>query len=291
MSETVDSTLLRQLQLAELEIAKRFVSFCDRHDLRYFMIGGTFLGAVRHKGFIPWDDDMDFTMYREDYERFLQLCKTEPLTFEVHNFSINEAEAHGRYHTKLEIPIAKVQRRTGSKSERVNVWIDVLPLDGMPSHAFFRTIWCYYLLWRRATYKFSVFSALVNPDLTGRPFVEKFLITMGKLLPVEKIFSYHKEVRKLDKALKKYSPSNSSYVFYSDGLCKSKVLYKKAFFGEGSLYELEGFYWRGPQDKDGYLTQLYGDYMTPPPASDRTRHCIEDISFSAEIKEPETEES
>ena len=282
MSDAKKTKSLRRLQLAELELGKRFVDFCDKYNLRYFMIGGTFLGAVRHKGFIPWDDDMDFAMYREDYERFLQLCKTEPIPFEIHNFSFNESEAHGRYHTKLEVPVAKIRRNVGNTLEITNVWIDVLPLDGMPKYAFGRIIWCYYLLWRRAAYKFSVFSSLVNTDLTGRPFIQKLLITIGKVLPVEKIFKYHIEVRKLDKALRRYSPSSSNYVFYSDGLSRQKVMYKKEIYGKGDLYEFEGFYWRGPQDKDQYLTQLYGDYMTLPPIKKRNRHGIEDITFNAE---------
>ena len=62
---------LRVLQMAELDLMKLFVRICEKHKLRYYMIGGTMLGAVRHKGFIPWDDDMDVGMPRPDYERFL----------------------------------------------------------------------------------------------------------------------------------------------------------------------------------------------------------------------------
>lgn len=64
------------LQSLELDMVKEFVRICDKHGLNYFMAGGTFLGAVRHKGFIPWDDDVDMGMYRHDYDIFLKIAET-----------------------------------------------------------------------------------------------------------------------------------------------------------------------------------------------------------------------
>ena len=70
-------TELRNIQLLQLMIAKEVKRICELHKIQYFMIGGTLLGAVRHKGFIPWDDDLDFGFVRSDYERFLEFCKTD----------------------------------------------------------------------------------------------------------------------------------------------------------------------------------------------------------------------
>lgn len=63
------------MQEKELDMVKEFLKICEKHNLKYFMAGGTFLGAVRHKGFIPWDDDVDLGMYRDDYEKFLDIAK------------------------------------------------------------------------------------------------------------------------------------------------------------------------------------------------------------------------
>lgn len=72
-----DMTLTRRIQLKELEILKVFQNICRRHGLRYFAIGGTCLGAVRHKGFIPWDDDIDVAMPYEDYLEFQRIAETD----------------------------------------------------------------------------------------------------------------------------------------------------------------------------------------------------------------------
>ena len=79
-----DNCELRRLQFIELEVMKLFSGICDKHHLRYYLVGGTMLGAVRHNGFIPWDDDMDVGMPRPDYERFLKVVKNElPEGFEL----------------------------------------------------------------------------------------------------------------------------------------------------------------------------------------------------------------
>ena len=73
MNELIDNATLKKLHSIEIEILDEFVRICNKHNLQYFLIGGTLLGAVRHKGFIPWDDDLDVAMPRNDYENFLKI--------------------------------------------------------------------------------------------------------------------------------------------------------------------------------------------------------------------------
>lgn len=82
-----DNSELRKLQLVELEILKFFSQFCEENNLRYYMIGGTMLGAIRHKEFIPWDDDIDIGMPRPDYEKFIELVYYKlPCNFKLLNY-------------------------------------------------------------------------------------------------------------------------------------------------------------------------------------------------------------
>ena len=81
---------LRELQLKELDILKQTIQIIENHDLSYFALGGTLLGAVRHKGFIPWDDDVDICMSRPDYEKFLEYAQKElPENLELGYFKTN----------------------------------------------------------------------------------------------------------------------------------------------------------------------------------------------------------
>lgn len=127
----IDSKL-RQLQLAELEILDEFVRVCQAHDLRYYLVGGTLLGAVRHQGFIPWDDDIDVAMPREDYDRFAQIASEElgPQYF----YQCPDTDPH------YFLTYAKV-RKNGTEvcEERFRnskfhkgVFIDIFPLDFCP---------------------------------------------------------------------------------------------------------------------------------------------------------------
>ena len=267
---------LKRLQLAELEMAKKFVVFCDEHRLKYFMLSGTFLGAVRHKGFIPWDNDMDFGLLREDYERFLRLSKNERIPFVVQNYFTTDLGMR-RYFTRIVNPSIRVQRNYAKIPEISNIWIDIFPLDGMPTQSTFRKLRKYYILWRRAALRFSAFSTDVNIHKANRPLAEKLLIEFGKRFPVEKVFKFDREMRKLDKVVKKYPAEKSNWIFNAMSGHKFKEMFRKEVFGEGAFYEFEGQKWRGPQDYKTYLTQLYGDYMTFPPESERNWHSIVEI--------------
>lgn len=126
-----DSIDLRELQLLQLEIAKELKRICDENDIDYFMIGGTLLGAVRHKGFIPWDDDMDFGMTVENYNKFIEIA---PHKLDK-RFFLQTEESDRNYHNIF----AKIRMNNTHMIEKVTdkqiihngIFIDVFPYDSV----------------------------------------------------------------------------------------------------------------------------------------------------------------
>lgn len=261
---------LREFQLKELELFKKFAKICKKHNITYFAMGGTLLGAVRHEGFIPWDDDMDVGVPREDYEKFIKLCEEGKIDLEVHTF--NNDPNYIRYFARAEDPSIKIKRTDRMKEEISSAWIDIFPLDGMPNNAILRWIHKNYVLYRRAIYKFSCFSESANINKKNRPFIEKVLIKIGLIFPVEKIFNTKKELKKLDKALKRFPYAKSNYLVNALGAYKFNEMFNKKYYGKGKYYKFEDTKIFGPTDYDTICTQLYGDYMTPPSKEEQNHH-------------------
>lgn len=123
--------LMHKVHRRILEIAVEIKRICEKHDIKYFLIAGTLLGAVRHKGFIPWDDDMDIGLLREDYERFVDLCKTELSDqFELIN---EELPNYGLPFIKIQLKGTTFLEKSAPKYPCGNgIYVDCFPIDRMP---------------------------------------------------------------------------------------------------------------------------------------------------------------
>lgn len=270
---------IREIQLEQIKIIKIFVKICEKENLTYYMIGGTMLGAIRHKGFIPWDDDADFGMPRSDYDKFLTVASkylTNGVILET--FSTNSQYPY--YFSRVSSSEHKIFFGTGKKGRMENIWVDIFPLDGMPNKRIIRLFHKYYLLLCRALYQFSRFEEYVDFNKSNRIWYERFLIFLGNNLPIEKWLSKKKEWCRVDKALKKYPYEQYDYLINLMGGHKLKELFSKKVFGEGFIYDFEGMKLCGPSNYDFYLKQLYGDYMTFPPEAERNWHRTELIADS-----------
>lgn len=285
------------IQQEQLKLIRIFTEICEKENLQYFMIGGTMLGAVRHKGFIPWDDDADFAMPREDYEKLLQKAPAylkEPYLLENYLFDSNYIYYFSRMATtqlKIEIP-------GRMKAQVTNVGFDIFPFDGMPDNAVLFALHQFMILAKRALFSYSVFDDKVAISDETHSGLQKILVFIGRYFRIGKLFSKKKRWLAFDKELKKFSPRNSKWLIHgttgwiSPGMGYKKGepyrgikdIYKKAIFGEGAFYEFEGMRLRGPKDYHAYLAQHFGDdYMTLPPVEERCGHKVRIIENDRSI--------
>ena len=127
----MDQTM-QKLHDIEIDILKQTLAVIERHGLKYFMLGGTLLGAIRHKGFIPWDDDIDIGMPRTDYNRFIEIAGSELKNpYQIHT-CMNEKGKYSYYFARIENIKIKLEKYATENKTVVPAWIDVFPLDNVP---------------------------------------------------------------------------------------------------------------------------------------------------------------
>lgn len=276
----LDNPELKKLQMVELNILKDFVRVCDSNNLKYYILAGTLLGAVRHKGFIPWDDDIDVGMPRADFEKFINIYYQElSEQFSLKTYKLDKN--YRSYVPKIVNPDIIVQDSSAIVEQLQSAWIDLFPLDGMPNNFFIRKIHSFRLLAARARLNYSRFSTNVNINKQNRPFYERFLIWMGKLLPVEKIFKIDKEIDRMDKLLRKYPYENSDYAINFMGAYRFNDMFLKKYYGDGRLYSFEDSNVIGPCDFEFVLSQIYGDYRKLPAENCRNVHNIKIVNIKS----------
>ena len=267
---------LRKMHIVQIDIIRQFVSICEKEKLKYFIIGGTLLGAVRENGFIPWDDDVDIAMPREDYEKFMEVADKH-LDRDYKLLNPKKSEEYFYFIPRLICSKMKVNNNFYYKKRVEDVSIDIFPLDGMPDPGVKRFAHQVSALFLRALYKFSVFDTYVAVDHAKRTWYERVLVYFCKKLNLQKKFSVSKRLFAYDKCIRKYSYKNSKYLMNYMGAYKYKEMFPKEIFGKGRIYEFENMHLLGPSDSDTYLKQLYGDYMMMPSKREKNKHCIEVI--------------
>lgn len=251
---------IRDLQLTELSILKSLITLFSDYDIKYYILGGTLLGAVRHKGFIPWDDDIDLGLPRHDYETFLSISdEILPDHLKIRNFYSDVS--YKKYFSKIEDTRYPIITEDG---EKIHAWVDIFPLDGMPSNFFQRKTHCFFLLLVRAILQLSNFKNNFDSRRPNRPFHEKFLIFCGKKFKFLNKIDTFKINKLLDHQLKAYSYSSSHYIINFMGAYKLKEMFPKSYYGDGVPYKFEDMELIGPKNYDAILRQMYGDYMKPP---------------------------
>ena len=266
---------LNDTQKYILHVLREVTRVLEELKIPYFMQGGTMLGAIRHDGFIPWDDDVDLGIPRADYDRLLKEVSARlPENLELRTY--DDETDHHYYFARIVDKRYQI-RRMGSIEERLeNIWVDLFPLDGMPNGCISRQWHKMRLLMTRLKFHLSCFEK-VNIKRPGRPLVERIIIRVAMITRVGKWWNTRKQLDKMDRLLKKYPPEKSEYLVNFTGQTSFKFneMFKKEVYGQGKEYPFEDMVLVGPEQYDAYLKSLYGDYMTPPKEADRNAHAAE----------------
>ena len=273
MESTVQSQhKLSKLQEAELEVFKEFIRICQDNSLKYYIWGGSFLGAVRHKGFIPWDDDIDVAMPRIDFERFIEIAPANlPENMYVSTYR-NDPE-----HVTLVAQVFNKQKdfvlNNAGKKIKTGAWVDILVIDGAPDPSLGRKLFGIKYMYYRMINQFAYFDEIVNLN-KKRPWYEKIAIRFAQLTKIEKLLNPITIGDRFHALLKQNDYENSAYIGTFMGAAKMGEIIPKTIVGEGAEYIFEDIIVNGPEKYDEYLKHFYGDYMTPPPEGERNRHNV-----------------
>ena len=258
------------LHKVDMDIVKAVVAICDKYGLMYYMLGGTMLGAVRHQGFIPWDDDIDLGMPREDYEKFLEIAPKElPGTLKVVNYR-NTPEYQYYITRVLDTDTKVIEERIGNDNKYTNASIDIFPIDGTPNCGLLRKIYFFRVLSHRALMSLCYKDSIDRQRKRGN--VEKKFLWIMEHLPVEKITTPYKQKCKIDKLLRSQNVKKSKYIGNIMGAYRTREIVPSEFYGKGAFYQFEDMQLRGLELYHEYLTYTYGDYMQLPPENQRKTH-------------------
>lgn len=245
-----------------LEILKYFDDFCKKNDIKYFLGYGTALGAVRHKGFIPWDDDIDVILLYNDYERLIDLLSKED-KYNLVEGRINSDSYY--FFAKLCDKNTKMIEYNLKEIPNLGVCIDIFPLYNLAdtkeeSIKHIKKIKKIFKLWRRQTCAENYYCG----ESIIRRIIKKVLF-----FPEHLFYNEKKCRNKIIKLLHKYD-NNCKYVGHNAWVSDIFEVSERNLFDEAISIEFENDSYPIVCNYDKYLENIYGDYMTPPPVENRT---------------------
>jgi lipopolysaccharide cholinephosphotransferase len=258
---------LRKMQLLQVKILLEVKRICEKHDIHYFLCGGTLIGAIRHKGFIPWDDDIDIGMLREDFDKFRSVIQSE-ISGEYFWHSYN------MYGMQVYLKNTKLKTARMARASYIGISIDILAFDKIPDNVFAAFFYCnfFYVLLRVYRFRMGFISKPKN-------ILYRFIIHVSRLLfaPYSTKFieiilnNYHKKYMNQD--LKYRIPLTSGYGFF-----RTRNLYTMTSKLGTALFE--GIKMPIPAGYHTLLTAQYGDYMKLPPVEKQIpRHDAVELDF------------
>ncbi len=269
-----DNETLRQVQLIQLEMLIEVDRICKKCNIKYNIIAGTLLGAIRHGGFIPWDDDADVALLRPEYENFRAACKTEldksRFYFQDHRNTKGYRWGYGKLRRKNTLFLREYQEHMPYKQ---GIFIDIFPLDGVPDNYFLRSIKNFECFLIR-----KILWAKVG-KIAETNYWKRQVYKLLDKIPENKVFNYyqsmileanHKKTRMV--RILMFPTPNSEYGYYRNWYENSIDTY------------FEGIVFQGIKDYDSYLNFKFGDYLKLPSSEKRKVHPVSKLILGNSIK-------
>ena len=268
---SLDDNMRAQLKVKQMELLKMFLAVCDKHGLLYFAVGGTALGAVRHGGYIPWDDDIDVALPRPDYQRFLEVAQQELPA----GYFLQTHKTDPEYRNDF----AKIRNSNTTFMEMTSsllridhgIYIDIFPIDGYPENKLAARI----LEIKKKLLKLYVAKDYIYPDKNMLRSVIQFFAKCALYgVPTAEV------VNRAERMYMKYPYETCDTVVCHGGAWKEREICPKAQYGKGVTGYFEGMEVRLPEKTHEYLTHKYNNYMQlPPPEKQVAHHYCKKINF------------
>ncbi len=241
-----------------LSMLKVIIDLCDSNNLKYYLVGGSALGAVREQGFIAWDEDMDIAFPRKDYERFIELV---PQVLEERYAVVYRENACIHHFVDKSQQIDFSQFNPAGFGEISYPFIDLFPIDGAPANGFLRKIRMTKILFYTYLHKFAGISMVVEHP--GRSRLQLAVIRTARLLHTDRLFSMETTAKKWIEEAEKSDFASSTWCLIGFGSYKYNDVFPKSWVGKGKIVPFEDIQARIFSNCGDYLQQVYGDYMTP----------------------------
>ena len=251
-----------ELKAALLEMMAWFHDFCAEHGIRYYMLGGTMLGAARHQGFIPWDDDIDVGVINTDYLRLEELIARSGQKRYVFESPTSPAKDFNYCFSKLYDTRTTLVENTRYKTCR-GIYLDIFPLVGM-GNTEEESKACFAVQDRR----FKYFLARTTGIRHGRNPLKNAAVLLARLIPADNkkmLRSIHEEANSRDFDAYRYGGNPF-------GAWRGKEIMERSIMGKPTLYNFENLQLYGAENADAYLSHLYGNWRQLPPVEKRVSH-------------------
>ena len=280
----LDGELLRRYQQALLEITDDIVDICEQEHITYQLSGGSCLGAVRHKGFIPWDDDMDINMLGDDFDRFIKsFHKKYKKKYWIHTCHTKD---YGLLVSRIRLKGSVMRIHQDANNPEAGFFVDIFRLENTPNNPILRRLHgtlCmgmgFFLSCRKYYQDRDIMRELGKNDKELMQSIN-FKVNIGRLLSFMSLKKWTELTQKCCSLCKnKHStfltiPAGRHHYFGE--------LYPREGMENTVLADFEGRKWCIARDYDSYLKKLYGNYMWIPPEEDREKHFLLEIKFLGE---------